>query len=215
MIRINLLKPPHGAGGGDADSSRSAGTARIGWTGLVASVVVLATAGGLAYYLGSSGRNVSRPKGTPAPPVAQQPTPAAAAGLVSEAVAAERAAPQKAKATSAAAIIEAKDLSIEKQPGKLLVTLHASAGELRYRVTRLANPARLAIDLSNCRLVAPRERHSRNVDDPHVKRVRVGQFQVDPPVCRLVLDLTSFPRHEITPGPEGLRIQVWNEAGER
>ena len=97
---------------------------------------------------------------------------------------------------------------VDHRADALTITVSATAGELIHRSMKLEKPNRIVIDLQNCKLTAPPAQRTQSLTHPRVTRVRVSQFQVEPPVCRIVLDVTSFPRYEVIPGPEGLRIRV-------
>jgi hypothetical protein len=66
-------------------------------------------------------------------------------------------------------------------------------------ITPLENPARLVIDLQNSTIAAPQRLHSAG----QISSVRVSQFQKDPPVTRVVIDLAHPTAYN------------WDEAGNR
>ncbi len=70
----------------------------------------------------------------------------------------------------------------------------------------LSNPDRLVIDFPNSR---PSDRvRSQSVDRGDVKDVRVGLFQSNPPVTRVVLDLKSARSYQIFPSGRTVMIKV-------
>ncbi len=70
----------------------------------------------------------------------------------------------------------------------------------------LSNPDRLVIDFPNSR---PSDQvRSQSVDRGEVKDVRVGLFQSNPPVTRVVLDLKSARSYQIFPSGRTVMIKV-------
>ena len=99
------------------------------------------------------------------------------------------------------------NLKISNRNGNLKMTL-AMSGRPSYNKFQLNGPNRIVIDIANTRVGLRRSNLVQNVDHPLVRRVRVGQFQRDPWVARLVLDVTSFPNLLLFPHSGGLDIQV-------
>ena len=77
-----------------------------------------------------------------------------------------------------------------------------------YRTFRLEKPSRVVVDLPGVRLTLPRGQLEQAPDHPQVSRIRAGQYQIDPPRARLVLDVTSFPDVEILPQFNGLYLVI-------
>jgi type IV pilus assembly protein PilQ len=69
---------------------------------------------------------------------------------------------------------------------------------------RLDSPDRIVVDIPNARLVG--RQHSIAVNEGALKTVRVGRFKSDPPVTRIVLDLTSAQNYELM--PQGNKVMV-------
>ncbi|HYM12052.1 MAG TPA: AMIN domain-containing protein [Bryobacterales bacterium] len=98
-------------------------------------------------------------------------------------------------------------ISMRRQPSALIVAIEVEAG-VKYRAIEMKNPSRLVLDLADCRLVMPAPLHTQSVSSPLIQRVRASQYQVEPAVCRIVLDAISLPRYEVRPGASGLEIQI-------
>ena len=213
MIRINLLRPSYGA---------PAVVEKGGWVTrreLWGAIALLVAAAGLLYYLGSHSRGLmtlrrapASPAGAPAPSAdpppapSQQAKPAPSRPESSEPPAQPK--PAQTKPAEPKGPVEAKEIVIERRPDALTIIVRASAGDLVHHSMKLEKPNRIVIDLQNCKLTAPAAQLTQSVTQPPITRVRASQFQTDPPVCRIVLDVNSFPRYEVIPGPEGLRIRV-------
>ena len=185
MIRINLLKPAH--------ASPRTENAFLSRREAVAGALLLAVGAGLLFYLLSDRKPVvapararaaeqSRAEPVPTPSLTPAPSPPPGGFEVSE-------------------------VSLREEPEGLTVGVRAQPG-LRYEATKLESPNRIVIDLPNCRSTLPHEDYLRPVNHPPVKRVRLSQFQLDPPVFRIVVDVTTFPRYEIQPVAQGLEIRL-------
>ena len=93
--------------------------------------------------------------------------------------------------------------AISQEGGRITLSVQAS-GPLGYETRTLTGPPRLVVDLPQSILVA-RERQL-TVDDPAVKGVRLGQFQSQPPVTRLVVDLAVLVPYDVQATPDGLLV---------
>jgi hypothetical protein len=113
----------------------------------------------------------------------------------------------EAKAVAPGAGFQVSAVSIERQAEALAVIVRVEPGAT-CTVNKLQNPNRLVIDIPNSRLIIPGRKYSQPVNHPVVKRVRASQFQLDPDISRIVLDVTSFPRYQVQPGPRGLEIRI-------
>jgi len=96
-----------------------------------------------------------------------------------------------------------RGVAISQEGGRITLSVQAS-GPLGYETRTLTGPPRLVVDLPQSILVA-RERQL-TVDDPAVKGVRLGQFQSQPPVTRLVVDLAVLVPYDVQATPEGLLV---------
>ena len=97
---------------------------------------------------------------------------------------------------------------VHQKAGAVIVDVVASAA-LGYETLKLENPPRLVLDLPQSILVARRRKIS--VDQPPVLGIRVAQFKADPPITRLVVDLTRMIAYQVDTTPQGLRL-VLSEA---
>jgi len=112
--------------------------------------------------------------------------------------------PQPAEDFTAA---ELRDLSVSTGKNSLRI-FAATSQKLTFSVFRLSDPNRVAIDLPGVMLSIARPRRTIEVAHPPLQRVRIEQHRFDPPLVRLVLDVSWFPQLEITPRSEGLEIVV-------
>ena len=126
---------------------------------------------------------VATPSDTPAAPVA---TPASSAPVSGEPVLVEK-------------------VSVRPQQGALRVDIQSS-GPLAYETRILSNPARLVIDLPQS-VLATRQR-TVPVSHNLVAGLRMAQFQAEPPVTRVVVDLKDMIPYKIDATPEGLRVML-------
>ena len=77
-----------------------------------------------------------------------------------------------------------------------------------YQSFQLENPNRIVIDLSDVVVDLPADKLDQTVDHPQVQRVRAAQHQIDPPITRLVLDVSTYPNVEFFPQFNGLYVRV-------
>jgi hypothetical protein len=77
-----------------------------------------------------------------------------------------------------------------------------------YESFHLENPNRVVVDLPGVVVRLPADKLDQTVTHPQVQRVRAAQLSADPPVARLVLDVSSFPKVEFFPQFNGLYIRV-------
>jgi type IV pilus secretin PilQ/predicted competence protein len=78
-------------------------------------------------------------------------------------------------------------------------------GELKPTVTRVTDPERLVVDLENARTLRPVQVRVKSDD---VKDVRMAQYQVNPPITRVVVDLEAARDYELVPSEQGLRVKL-------
>lgn len=97
---------------------------------------------------------------------------------------------------------------VHQKAGAVIVDVVASAA-LGYETLKLENPPRLVLDLPQSILVARRRKIA--VDEPPVLGIRVAQFKADPPITRLVVDLTRMIAYQVDTTSQGLRL-VLSEA---
>ncbi len=138
--------------------------------------------------------------------------PAAAATPAEPAPAATPAVPTptRSSAPESSEPVLVEKVSVRPQQGALRVDIEAS-GPLAYETRILSNPTRLVIDMPRS-VLATRQR-SVPVTHAQVAGLRMAQFQAEPPVTRVVIDLTDVIPYEVNPTPEGLRVTLGASAG--
>jgi type IV pilus assembly protein PilQ len=85
----------------------------------------------------------------------------------------------------------------------LLVEIQAT-GAVAPESRTLSNPARLVVDLPQSVLVKGKQQLP--LGKATVKGVRLAQFQTQPPVTRVVVDMSEMVPYEITPTANGVRV---------
>lgn len=116
---------------------------------------------------------------------------------------------RSAPAASAEPVLVEK-VSVRPQQGALRVDIEAS-GPLAYETRILSNPTRLVIDMPHS-VLATRQR-SVPVTHTQVAGLRMAQFQAEPPVTRVVVDLKDVIPYEVNATPAGLRVTLGASAG--
>ena len=92
--------------------------------------------------------------------------------------------------------------------GNLVQVVIMTEGTPTYTTFRVDNPNRVVIDIPGFRVAIPKPQRSQPISHPSMERVRVGQYQADPPVSRIVFDVVSFPDVQISSRPGSLRIRL-------
>jgi hypothetical protein len=92
--------------------------------------------------------------------------------------------------------------------GNLVQVVVITDGTPAYKTFRVDNPNRVVIDIPGFRVGIPKPQRSQPISHPSMERVRVGQYQADPPVSRIVFDVVSFPDVQISSRPGSLRIRL-------
>jgi type IV pilus assembly protein PilQ len=138
----------------------------------------------------------------PGPAAAPQTAPAAPPGSAATAPGPDKNAPRASRI-----------LSVTRDAvGDLLAFTVKADGRLKYQDFTLPNPARLVVDFAD--VSARTNVRQIEVDQPPVRRVRLGQFSASSPkVARLVLDLSAKSPYRIIDGSDGIRI-VFGEGAE-
>jgi hypothetical protein len=80
-----------------------------------------------------------------------------------------------------------------------------------YKLFRVENPNRIVIDMPGTWMEIPRDGREQQVSHSIIKQLRVAQNQLDPPMVRLVLEVSSFPELQVVPRDDGLTISVPGE----
>ncbi|HEX9121600.1 MAG TPA: type IV pilus secretin PilQ [Terriglobales bacterium] len=113
--------------------------------------------------------------------------------------------PAPAKATPASHPVLVRNIAVARGKGGMQVEISAS-GLITPKLTKLTSPDRLVVDLPN----AVPAGHPRPimVNGADIKSVRVGRFQQDPPVTRVVVDLVGARDFEIVPAGNKLVLKL-------
>ena len=94
------------------------------------------------------------------------------------------------KPTSSGGPVSVTAISVETQSGQVVVTIAASV-QTEYTTMVLGSPDRLVIDIPQGMLKAPTTHRRINVAALGVHRVRAAQFNNDPLIARIVVDMES------------------------
>ena len=92
--------------------------------------------------------------------------------------------------------------------GNLVQVVVVTDGTPTYKTFRVDSPNRVVIDILGFRVAIPKPQRSQSISHPSIERVRVGQYQADPPVSRIVFDVVFFPDVQISSRPGSLRIRL-------
>ncbi|RLD13533.1 MAG: hypothetical protein DRI28_05690, partial [Caldiserica bacterium] len=109
---------------------------------------------------------------------------------------------------------ETKEIQINnvkyRVEGNTIVIEIESSGEIKeYKENLLTNPLRLVIDISNSLLLSGS--FSKEIDTSGVLRVRGAQFQLNPPITRIVVDLERNLKYDIKKTSSGLSITIFTK----
>ncbi len=109
---------------------------------------------------------------------------------------------EKAKLVNAVTV---RNVHVTKTPDGMDVQI-SSTGPLRPEAQTLENPNRLVIDLPGAMWDwAPKQIA---VKSGEVKSVRLALWQQDPPITRVVVDLTATPDYALVPADNGLHVKL-------
>ena len=159
--------------------ANGAEVARIEFTLTSGAVVKVAdVSGGLEVRFSDDASSAQKPSEKPAPVAAVAEKPAVAAPA--KALVAEK--------HVASGPAQVKHVSVLRGKEGMEVEINASAA-VTPKVMKLTAPDRLVIDLANA--VPLGAQRPIVVNGPEIKAVRVGRYQTNPPVTRVVVDLTS------------------------
>ncbi len=123
-------------------------------------------------------------------------TPSADSNVIAETAKA----PVETPAARMPAPAKVRNLSVARGDSTLDVQIDGT-GALEPRVSKLAHPDRLVVDLINA---VPVRWRTIAVNSDGVKGVRMGRFQENPPVTRVVVDLAGA--HDYSLSPEGNKV---------
>jgi type IV pilus assembly protein PilQ len=96
-------------------------------------------------------------------------------------------------------------VAVLPQSDPLTVDIQAT-GPLAFETRILSNPTRLVVDLPQS-FLGTRPRNL-TVGRDGVVGVRMAQFQANPPVTRIVVDLSEMVEYHLVPTPDGLRLTL-------
>ena len=111
-------------------------------------------------------------------------------------------------ATQPTATLPTLSQLVVSSEGGVLRIFAATGTQPEYSTFLLDKPKRVVVDLPGVRLTLPRGRLEQLPDHPQVSRIRAGQYQMNPPRARIVLDVSSFPDVEILPQFNGLYLVI-------
>ncbi|HEU5403097.1 MAG TPA: type IV pilus secretin PilQ [Terriglobales bacterium] len=100
-----------------------------------------------------------------------------------------------------------RNIAVSHGASGLEVQIH---GATSAKAMKLSNPDRVVLDFENS-VPAVRTKNIL-VNSPELKDIRVGQFQNDPPVTRVVLDMKSAQEFEMVPGNGMLTVKFHGAA---
>jgi type IV pilus assembly protein PilQ len=96
-----------------------------------------------------------------------------------------------------------RKVSVAHSDDGLAVEIQAS-GPVQPVAMKLDSPDRIVVDIPNSRLAGRQQ--PIHVNQGGLKTVRVGRFQADPPVTRIVLDVAAAQEYELV--PQGSKVLV-------
>lgn len=152
--------------------------------------------------------NVQRPVSSPStqtPPPARPPSQPAAPAPRSSAASPPATSSGTSAAPSGSLILSAVRVFTR---GSDLQIIAATDGLPEYKLFRVENPDRVVIDIPGAWLEVPRAERERTVSHPVVQQLRIAQNQLEPPLVRVVLEVSSFPELQVVPRSDGLVISV-------
>jgi type IV pilus assembly protein PilQ len=95
-----------------------------------------------------------------------------------------------------------RNISVQQANGSMAIEI---VGASNAHAMKLDNPARIVLDFAGATFnMRPRI----NVNSADVKSIRVARFQQQPPVTRVVVDLTSSRDFELTPNANGVVLKL-------
>ncbi len=97
------------------------------------------------------------------------------------------------------------NISVARGRDTLDVAISAT-GALSPRALKLSNPDRVVVDLANA--VPGTRTRTINVNSSGVKAIRMGRFQDNPPVTRVVVDLAGARDYEVIPHEDSVVLKI-------
>ena len=136
------------------------------------------------------------------PAAAAMEAPVVEKPVVQKPVAAEKAAAVATHPTSGKPV-QVKHVAVVRGKSGMEIEITASS-PITPKVMKLTAPDRLVVDLENA--VPVGLQHPIQVDGPEIKAVRMGRFQANPPVTRVVVDLVTPQDYAV--GMTGNKLSV-------
>lgn len=141
---------------------------------------------------------------TPPPP---EPVPAvASASKAASSASPERAMTEPQASANPGRVSRLGDIRVESSEGNLKVLL-ATGAATGHSTMVLANPFRLVVDLRGT-VMGAGAMASREVGEAGVSRIRWAQFRREPPITRVVFDLSGKPEFSVETTAEGPVVTV-------
>ncbi len=139
-----------------------------------------------------------------APQLSQDSAPASG-------IPAAKSAPRPAADSSAGAPVEVRNVAVVQGTKGNFTSVEVTAnGPIQTRTMKLKSPDRIVIDLMNS---VPAERPKTvAVNAKGIIAVRMGRFQADPPITRLVVDLSEACVFDVANRGNKLLIEIWPAA---
>ncbi len=105
----------------------------------------------------------------------------------------------------ASSVATLRELDVAVADGAVEIRIRAGR-ELESSWFTLPDPARVVVDLKDSNL--DMQQRSQSIDHPTIKRVRIAQYQLEPMIVRVVIEVDSRPEVTITKQPDGLTIRA-------
>ncbi|MCD6168756.1 MAG: N-acetylmuramoyl-L-alanine amidase [Caldisericia bacterium] len=105
--------------------------------------------------------------------------------------------------------IQINNVKYRVEENAVVIEIESSKEIKEYKETLLTNPLRLVLDISNSLLLSGS--FSKEIDTSGVLRVRGAQFQLNPPITRIVVDLEKNLKYDIKKTSSGLSITIFTK----
>jgi type IV pilus assembly protein PilQ len=116
----------------------------------------------------------------------------------------EKAVAMKPASVLGSGLIMVSNISVVRGEGSMDIEIVGS-GPMTAKAMKLSSPARVVIDIANA---VPGRNKTIPVNSDEIKAVRMGQFQSEPPVTRVVVDLASAREFELLPTGNKVVVKV-------
>ncbi len=139
-----------------------------------------------------------------APATAIQPAPVKTAAVVPVSAAKPAVAPAPSVVATSAPVL-VRNVSVVQGDGSINVEI-ATNGPVTPKATRLSSPARIVLDFPNS--IPAGRNQVVQVESADVKTVRFGQFQADPPIVRVVVDMASARPYDLSSSGNKITLKL-------